>query len=388
MHAAGRRTALWLVSLASLGWAFSFGLLASLAPLTMRDAGQSASAIGLNTSLYYLGVAAAAPFVPLLMRRGGRSCVVAGMAIDAVTTALFPFAGGPLAWHALRLVGGVGTAMSLIPMETLVSHNAPPDRRASDFGVYALCVAIGIGLGSGAGLPLFPVAPELAYLLGGLVTLLAIGLAWAGMPSAPLLKAEAARGRVAWGRESLGFGTAWVQGFLEGGTFAFLTLYLLSRGLSEPVAAVLMGGLFVGVVVAQLPVGWLADRVGRRPALLACHAALLLGLVAVPLGPGWLLFAGLFVLGATCGALYPLGLALLGERVPVEVLDRANAYYLAANCVGSLSGPLLIGLAVERWGLPSQFAVGAAALVLVVAMGLAVGRRVEPVAKRELRPAA
>jgi MFS family permease len=364
MRAPGTRTTLWLVSLASLGWAVSFGLLASLAPLTMREGGQSASAIGLNTSLYYLGVAVVAPFIPALMRRGGRRCVVAGMLLDAATTALFPFVSGALAWHALRLLGGVGTALSLIPMETLVNHDAPADKRASHFGVYALCVATGIALGAGVGLPLFPQLPRLAYVLGGLVTLLAVALAWVGVPASSVIEQKEGGGRVAWGRESLGFGTAWVQGFL-------------------------VGGLFTGVLVAQLPVGWLADRVGRGRALLACHGVLLLGLIMVPLGPGWLLFAGLFVLGATCGALYPLGLSLLGERVPADALDRANAYYLAANCAGSLSGPLVIGLAVERWGLAALFAVGAAVLVVVVAAGLlAARRREEAVAAREVRRAA
>src|SRR5262245_24308687 len=114
MSVAGSRAPLYLVSLASLGWAVSFGLPASPAPLTLRDAGQSPSSIGLNTSLYYLGVAAASPLVPLLMRRG-RACVVVGMLIDAVTTAVFPFVSGAAAWHGLRFVGGIGTAMSLIP---------------------------------------------------------------------------------------------------------------------------------------------------------------------------------------------------------------------------------------------------------------------------------
>ena len=50
---------LLLVSLASLGWAFSFGLGAPLAALWMKQAGHTAATVGLNTSLYYLGVAVA-----------------------------------------------------------------------------------------------------------------------------------------------------------------------------------------------------------------------------------------------------------------------------------------------------------------------------------------
>src|SRR5205807_1819747 len=72
-------------------------------------------------------------------------------------------------------------------------------------------------------------------------------------------------------------------------------------------------------------------------------------------------------LGACCSALYPLGLALLGERVPAPALARANAWYLASNCAGSLSSPVLIGLAIDRFGPMAQFATAAAALVLVLA---------------------
>src|SRR3954451_20564408 len=124
------RSTLVVVSLASLGWAVSFGLGAPLASLWMRDAGYPARAIGLNTSAYYFGVAIASLFVPWLMRRANRWCVVAGMVIDAFTTALFPWCGGTAPWLLLRLLGGVGTALSLIPMETLVNQNAPPERRA------------------------------------------------------------------------------------------------------------------------------------------------------------------------------------------------------------------------------------------------------------------
>jgi MFS family permease len=358
-----------LVSLASLGWALSFGVGATLASLWLSAAGCSACAIGLNTTFYYLGVALAAPVVPALMRRSGRGCVVLGMVLDAFVTAAFPFAPGVVAWHVLRFAGGVGTALSLIPMETLVNRNAPPQRRARDFGVYAVCVALGIGLGPVAGLPLYPHAPRLTFALGGLVTLLATVVAWLAVPRRSGAE-EDSGGAFAWRDGLLGFGTAWAQGFLEGGTITFLSLYLLSLGHAEAAVSALLGGLFAGVVAAQLPVAWLADRAGRLRTLLLCHAILFAGLVIIPFSPVVPLTAALlFVLGATCGALYPLGLALLGERVPASGLAKANAWYLACNCAGSLSGPLVIGLAIDAFGLPVQFAVGAAAVGAAVALG-------------------
>ena len=211
-----RRT-LRMLCLASAGWAFSFGLGAPLASLWLRDAAHSARVIGLNTSLYYLGVALAAPLVPWLMRRGGRSCVVAGILGDALVTALFPWLDSLPAWFALRLVGGVATAFSLIPMETLVNRNAAPERRARDFGFYAFSVGLGVALGSLVGLPLYPVAPRLAFALGGGVTLLAAVVAWLGWPAEePRVEESAGGGPLSLRVNSLSYGTAWRRGSSKG----------------------------------------------------------------------------------------------------------------------------------------------------------------------------
>jgi MFS family permease len=310
------------------------------------------------------------------MRRAGRHCVVAGMVADAAVTALFPWV-GPAGWFLLRLLGGGATALSLIPLETLVNHNAPPEHRARDFGLYAFSVALGIGLGTLGGLPLYPLAPRLAFALGGLVTLAAAGLAWWGLPQALAHAGDTAGDQpLSVGANFLSFGSAWAQGFLEGGMLTFLSIYLLGLGYDGPAVSGLLGGLFLGVIVFQVPAAWLADRLGRLRVLLACHAVLLAGLACLPFCTGPLgLGIWLFLMGACCAALYPLGLALLGERLPAGALARANAWYLACNCAGSLSGPALMGWAIDALGPRGQFGAGALAVVLVVANGALWGRK-------------
>jgi MFS family permease len=372
---AGTKAARWqllVLCLTSAGWAFSFGLGAPLASLWLHEAGLSAKLVGLNTSCYYLGVALASPVIPWLMARNNRGCLVAGMLVDALATALFPWTDSLCVWFGLRLAGGVASAMSLIPMETRVNHNAPPRQRARHFGLYAFSVALGVGLGMLAGLLLYPLAPRLAFALGGLVTLAAALAAWVCLPAGggPVEVGTSAASLVL-RRNLLSLGTAWAQGFLEGGTLTFLSIYLLGLGHSEPVVSGMMAGLFLGVVLIQIPLACVADRLGRLQVLLCCHLILLLGLgclpfcATIPVLTFWL-----FVVGATCAALYPLGLALLGDHVPPAAAARANAWYLACNCAGSLSGPVLIGGAIDLFGPRAQFAAGSAAVVLVVVSGM------------------
>lgn len=373
------RLTLLMLCLASGGWAFGFGLGAPLASLWLRDAGYSARIIGLNTSLYYLGVALAALVAPYLMRRAGRLCVVGGIVVDAVVIALFPWAEALSIGFALRLLGGMATALSIIPMETLVNHNAAPEHRARDFGFYALSVALGIALGSLIGLPLYPLAPRGAFALGGLVTFLSAIVAWVAWPACPAFQpdevSQVRKESRTYEANTLCYGTAWLQGFLEGGFITFLSIYLLGRGYTEGGVSLLIGGLFAGVIVCQLPLAWLADRLGRLYVLLGCHGLLMIALLLVRWGPGTALLAvALILIGACCGALYPLGLALLGERVPAAGLARANAFYLASNCAGSLCGPVLFGWAIDWFGQPSPFLAGTAAAAVIVGLGIAMSR--------------
>jgi MFS family permease len=165
----------------------------------------------------------------------------------------------------------------------------------------------------------------------------------------------------------LSFGTAWGQGFLEGGLLAFLPGYLVGLGYAGAGAGSLMACLMLGVVTAQVTVTWLADRLGRARVLLATHGLALAVLVALPWCAGPVSVGGLlFVLGACGGAQYPVGLALLGEQVQAGALARANALYLAANCVGSVVGPVVVGPLVDRLGGEALFLTGAAVTVLVV----------------------
>src|SRR5947208_15138565 len=84
---------LLVICLSGLLWAFSFGLGAPLASVWLKTAGHGETIVGLNTGVYYLGIALAAELVPWLMRRLGRGTRVAGMLASAVTVAWSPWAG-------------------------------------------------------------------------------------------------------------------------------------------------------------------------------------------------------------------------------------------------------------------------------------------------------
>jgi MFS family permease len=364
-----------LICLVSVGWAFSFGLSAPLASLWLRDATTSDSdtvntVIGLNTGTYYLGIALAAALVPWLMRRWGHGCAALGMLLSGVTVALFPWGGGYPGWFALRALNGVAGAMSLIPVETLVNRTSSTKQRARNFGCYAFAIALGWALGNLVGLQMYTDRPRTAFVLGGLAAVVAglITMGWLRWPDEPLHKRQAVAGLEPV-RNFLSFGSAWSQGFLEGGMVAFLSIYLLCLGLSEVRVGWLTSAIMIAVILFQVPVAWLADRLGRTAVLLGCYAVTAAGLFVLPFcgDSSWLVF-WLFLVGACSGAFYPLGLAILGDRIPPGGLARASACYLAINCVGSLIGPSITGAVMDHFGRPALFASGQAAILVVLAL--------------------
>lgn len=372
------------ICLSGAGWAFGFGLGAPVSSLWLRD-GAAANTpsgladaatwpgldtiIGLNTSVYYLGIALAAGLVPGLMRRWGRGCLLLGLVVSGLAIAWLPWSGPLWFWLLLRFANGVAGAMSLIPLETLVNRQALPAQRARHFGFYAFAVALGWALGNLVGLQLYAETPRLALVLGGIVGVVAgllplIGLTWpAELPEEPRrplaipLKAN-----------FLSFGSAWSQGFLEGGMVAFLAMYLLTLGLVETEVSWLTSGIMIGVILFQIPVAWLADRLGRTAVLIGCYAVTAVGLAYLPFGTAnsvWFR-VWLFLVGACSGSFYPLGLAILGARLPESHLARANAWYLAMNCCGSLIGPVASGILMDHWGKPALFVGGEVAVLAVL----------------------
>jgi MFS family permease len=340
--------------------------------LWLRDHGLSDTLIGLNAAMYYVGMLLAAGMVPWLMKRSARACAGAGLIVSGLTVSLFPWGGGVGGWFLLRSLTGVAGALSLIPMETLVNQNSPDTRRGREFGCYALAIALGIALGARVGLQLYPMLGGPTFAVGGIVSACAGVIAWVGLrwPNVP----ETLGGSLPldWRRHVFSFGTSWSQGFLEGSLTAFLPLYLLSLNYSEGDVGDLIAGTMLGVILFQIPAGWLADHVSPSRVLITGFLLVAAGLSVLPLCSSPLALAPLlFGVGACIGAFYPLGLARIGNGMDKAALPQANAWYLAINCVGSLTGPAVAGIASDFWGKTALFTTGVAAIACVFAAWLA-----------------
>jgi MFS transporter, DHA1 family, inner membrane transport protein len=121
-------------------------------------------------------------------------------------------------------------------------------------------------------------------------------------------------------------------------------------------------------LVVLLPVGWLADRVGRLPVLTAVAATLGLGLFAVGLGSLPLLVVGcaLFGLGMA-GWMLPLG--VIREHTDVARLGWRTGVYRVGVDGAIFLGPLICGVLGEAHTPIFIALVGVAAFAIAVRLG-------------------
>jgi MFS family permease len=135
-------------------------------------------------------------------------------------------------------------------------------------------------------------------------------------------------------------------------------------------------------LLLSVPLGRLADRVGRRRVFLAGHVALLAA-YAVLLGPG----DGLVLLGvvvALHGAFYAstdgVLMALAGPILPAHLRSSGMALIQTGQAGARLLSSVLFGAAWTVWSAHSALALAAAGLTVSVAAAASILRTEEEIA--------
>jgi MFS family permease len=379
-----------LLGLTSLITDVSAEMVASVLPLYLiAIGGFSPLAFGLIDGIYQGAtslVGLASGFVGDRFRRH-KDVAASGYGLSAVSKILLATAGTAVsAVGAIVLLDRIGKGIRTAPRDTMISLATPRDQLGTAFGVHRALDTTGAVLGPIVAFAMLAVAPlafHSLFLVSFCIALVGVALlvlfvdpqrvapdadAGAG-PATPSLRGAFGllgdrRYRsllVAGG--ALGLATA-------SDAFIFLTLQeRLDLGTS------LFPLLFVGssaiYMVLAVPMGRLADRVGRGRVFIGGYA-LLLGVYATLLlpGAGWpLLVAALGLLGAYYAATDGVLMAMGSAVVPDELRGSGLALLGTATSVARLVASLLFGALWTLWSIHA--AVVAFAVALVAAMALA-----------------
>jgi len=358
----------------SLSIGIAIGGMVPLIALTLEHRGVDPVLIGVNSAITSLGVIAAAPLVPTVIRRfGAAESIVAGLLLGAAAVLALAYTENFGVWLVLRFLLGAGVAIQWVVSETWMQAIVSERRRGLVMSVYVTSIASGFAVG--------PVLLTLAGTEGVLPFALFAGMiAATALPMLPIRRwvpvmALGQRGSVRrLLREAPTVATAAIAvGLVDSAFFSFIPLYGLRVGLTHDDAILLLTAVLAGNVVLQVPLGWLADRVSRRGLLLALGAACCAG----PPAAAWALGSGtpatypiLFLWGGAAFGLYTVAVTMLGERYRGGELAAANAAFVVVFELANLAGPPIAGWSLDAWspnGLMAWMTVVSVTFVVVAA---------------------
>jgi MFS family permease len=129
---------------------------------------------------------------------------------------------------------------------------------------------------------------------------------------------------------------------MEGSLIALIPLYTLREGFNPSQTGILLSAFMIGHGGSPPFIGMLGDRIGLRRVLALVYLLGIAVFVIIVAGTFRMgLAVPLMLAGMSVGALYPLAVGIIGERLPSQDLPRGNAMITAAYGMGSIVGPLL-----------------------------------------------
>ena len=264
------------------------------------------------------------------------------------------------------------------PIISLMPDHTPPEKRSTANGIINLMGGIGTLVSFGILSLLYDVDPRLTFGIGGVVLLLSLGVVWRKVDRHPPYVDNAPRSSTNPIKDAArGIRNLLKPGFI--GQFlillAMLTYFIGYAGLNAmfPIYGVETLGLTEGranfiltsfagsFLVFAIFAGFIGSKIGKIPTMLwGLLLVPVLFLAAIPVRAP-IVIAGIFVLGGLGWALVnvqamPL-IADLGGR------DRVGFYiglYYVFTMIGQMTGPFMLGLAMDLIGNEGMFIGGAA----------------------------
>lgn len=328
------------------------GLQGTLLGLRGEIEGFSTFSMSIVMSAYFVGFLFASRAVPELIRRVGHVRVFAalGSAISAILI-LYPALTEPWAWTLGRLFIGFCFCGVYVTAESWLNDSTDNANRGKALSLYMVVQMAGIVLaqyilvlGDVSGYILF-IVPSVLVSMSFAPILLSIRPVPAFETTKPLsIKRLIEVSPLA----CMGM-------FLLGGVFAaqfgMSAVFGIRAGLTVPQISLMVSAIYIAALCAQFPIGWLSDRMDRRLLILAAACFAGVGALIPTFIPGYpAILVGASMIGAGSNPLYALLLAYANDFLDRDDMAAASGGFLFINGVGAISGPLIVGFAMDFVG--------------------------------------
>ena len=268
MLAAIRLTAQVLLGVAL--FEVALGALWPLLGLQLEQQRVSTELTSIVGSAYYAGFVLGTMFCfPIIDRVGHIRAFSVFAVLAANATLLHVVVPNPISWAVLRAVIGFALAGVFTIVESWLNDKATTETRGRIFALYTM-VAWGFsGIGP-LGINIHDDSGTILFCLIGIVmasAIIPVALTTVGNPD---IGQRSHFGILRLYKISpLGVLACFASGVINTGLFVLLPIYSTRVGNSTAETSILLSIASTGPLFIQYPVGWMADRFGRRPLMLA-----------------------------------------------------------------------------------------------------------------------
>jgi MFS family permease len=343
----------WALMLGMMLLMVGNGLQGTLIGIRGEIEGFSTIELSIVMSAYFVGFLGASQLVPELIRRVGHVRVFAALAsfISAVLIA-YPLLTNPIFWSVGRVVIGFCYCGVYITAESWLNNSVDNAKRGQALSLYMIVQMVGIVAAQG----ILALGDPNGYGLFIIISILvSISFAPILLSISPAPAFERTK-LMTLSRLFTSSPLACVGMFLLGGVFSaqfgMSAVFGAQIGLSLPQISLFVASFYVGAMIFQYPIGWVSDKMDRRLLILLISAASATGSASAYFAGGYffaLVFAA-FLVGGLTNPLYSLLIAHANDFIEYEDMASAAAGLLFVNGVGAVSGPIIIGYAMNAYG--------------------------------------
>ena len=360
----------WALMLGMMLLMVGNGLQGTLIGIRGEIEGFSTIELSIVMSAYFVGFLGASQLVPELIRRVGHVRVFAALAsfISAVLIA-YPLLTNPIFWSVGRVVIGFCYCGVYITAESWLNNSVDNEKRGQALSLYMIVQMVGIVSAQGVLALGNPNGYSLFIIISILVSISFAPILLSISPAPAFERTKL----MTLSRLFTSSPLACVGMFLLGGVFSaqfgMSAVFGAQIGLSLSQISLFVASFYIGAMIFQYPIGWVSDKMDRRLLILLISAASATGSAAAYFAGGYffaLVFAA-FLVGGLTNPLYSLLIAHANDFIEYEDMASAAAGLLFVNGVGAVSGPIIIGYAMNAFG-PEIFFVIIALLMATLAI--------------------
>ncbi len=346
----------WPILIAVMFFQIGNGLSGTLFSLGVDARGLAGWETGLILSAFYAGNIAG-PFLapPVIKRMAHIATIMIFAVLAALSVAGLGLTADGLALAILRTAQGVGYSGLYAAIESWLNLGTDDRWRARVFAVYILVQLVGLAGGQ------FLINGRafgemvLYFLAAVMIALPAVILPVAPMQN-PSFETPESVGVLALARRSpLGVLAVALAGFTWASVMATGPVFAQRVGLDDLSKSIFMALPIIGGLIAQFPLGWLADHSERRLVLAGMGlAAMLFATAGMLASPGAELLIAVAGFGAMTFPLYAVAVALTNEVLSQDHRIAASASVVVYFGIGAIAGPAVTTMTMDSWG-PSGF---------------------------------